>query len=316
MPGSHARTLLALAFGSLLVGPTAIAAGGPAPARVARLDVRALVSAELPDGLWRAVVIDDDGIPALVVEQVRAAGLAAASGLPTQQRRIDGFRYGPGFLTFAGQAEALDGLAFGRRALRFDVVTSAERLICEVPLRGSDAFQARCAAEATESPAAAGARQPSWASHPKVITACEDAFFGASNEATCLDRVARFRYAPAGIVAACDAQTFGDANALACLELASGAVADPSRALAACDAAMYGDTNTLACFRLALRARWDVAPAIAACDRAMYGDENALRCIDTAVRAPIDISRSVDACDQATFGDDAALTCLSRSASL
>ncbi|PKN57140.1 MAG: hypothetical protein CVU56_12410 [Deltaproteobacteria bacterium HGW-Deltaproteobacteria-14] len=313
---SHARTLIALALGSLLVGSTAVAAGGPGPAQVARLDVRALVSAELPDGLWRAAVIDDDGIPALVVEQVRASGLATASGLPTQQRRIDGFRFGPGFLTFAGQAEALEGLAFGRRALRFDVVTGAERLICEVPLRGSDAFQARCAAEADVSDTAFGPGRTSWASRPEVIAACEDAFFGASNEAACLDRVARFPYPPAGIVAACDAQTFGDANALACLALAAAAVADPSRTLAACDAAMYGDTNTLACFRLALRARWDATPAIAACDRAMYGDDNALRCIGTAVRAPIDVSRTVDACDQASYGDDAALTCLSRSASL
>ena len=312
---STATRLSALALASLLASGAAFAAGGPGPDRLARADVRALVSAQRPDGLWRAVVVDEVGIPALVLEQYQAAGLAAAAGLPSQQRRIDGFRYGPGFLTFAGQAEALDGLAFGRHALRFDVVTGAERLLCEVPLRGADAFRARCALNAADAaPPSSG--PASWAASPDVIAACDAAFFSTTNQTTCLTTVAHFRYPPAPIVAACDAQTFGDTNALSCLAAAAAAVVDPSRALVACDGAMYGDTNTLRCFALALRAAWDPAPMIAACDRAMYGDDNALRCIETAVRAPGDLSRTVVACDQANYGDDDALACVSRSASL
>jgi|GEM_PF-2616263 len=301
--------LLALVLG----GVPAAASGGAGPERIARLDVRALVSAQRPDGLWRALVVDDDGIPALVVEQVRAAGLATATGLPTQQRRIDGFDYGPGFLTFAGQAEAIDGLAFGRHALRFDVVTSSERLVCEVPLRGARAFTARCAADLD---VGASRGTPSWASRPTVIAACEGAFFTHANEARCLDTVAGFSYPPAAIIAACDAHTFGDASALACLEAAAGAVADPSRTLAACDDAMYGDTNAIRCVGLALRARWDPAPTIAACDAAMYGDAHALRCVETAVRAPIAMDRTIAACDRASYGDDEALSCIGRGASL
>ncbi|TNF22580.1 MAG: hypothetical protein EP329_28440 [Deltaproteobacteria bacterium] len=313
-PRSPTPPVLALVLAAVLLGaPPTRAAGSASPERVARLDVRALVSATQPDGLWRALVLDDGGIPVLLVEHVRPSGLAAAAGLPTLQRRIDGFAYGRGFLTFAGQAEALDGLALGRHTLRFDVVTSAERLACEVPLRGAQAFRARCATSETAAPADAA---PSWASHADVIAACEGAFFTRGSEATCLDTVARFPYPPAAIVAACDDRTFGDANALACLEVAASAVADPSRTLLACDAAMYGDTNALRCLALALRARWDPTPTIAACDAALYGDDHALRCLEAAVRSPSEMSRVVTACDDATSGDEATLACVGRSASL
>lgn len=138
------RSLLLTCLPCLLaVGASAAHATdrAPRPRWYAADEVVALASERMPDGATvRAIVLDDDGRPALVVETMTTRGRVDS------QVEIDGLFY-DGRMLRVDHARALTRLGFENRGVVFDAELERRTLTCSVRLdRQGRAARSRAAA--------------------------------------------------------------------------------------------------------------------------------------------------------------------------